>query len=527
MTAFNVMAGGRTQVLVDEQQLQQMAGEMKRLGGELDRLKTAMETLSAVNAPANFMAAAMALCNELASRSKAERVGIGFLRGRYVRLKALSHTEKITRNMQLVQDIEGAMEECLDQDVEVIFPPPKDATFVYRTTEILASRHGNNTVISLPLRRANPKEKASERYGTVVAVLTMERKVDKPFSLAEIETLRLTCDLFTARLVDLYEHDRWPGARALRQTRRVLAWAVGAKNTWAKVAAIAASGFIAFALLVDGKYRVEAPFALDVIEKQVISAPFDGKIESVNANIGDMVFTPQTAAAFDDLNAASPLVKLLPVNHPPAVLATLETTKLVNDRATAQARVNTALARADVDARGDASKKGDEAQAQVDRYEAQISAAEVALIDWQIQQATIKSPVDGVILKGDLKTKIGAPLRTGDEMYTVGQLDKLRAELSVPEDQRSELYVGQHGWLKATSYPDRPIGFTIESIQPMATVSPPKNVFKVRVTLDTAKPEPWMSPGVEGLAKVDIGKARYAWIWTHRMVNWVRMKLWL
>src|SRR4051794_31999022 len=138
MTAFNVMAGGRTQVLVDEQQLQQMTAEMKRLGGELDRLRTAMETLSAVNAPANFMAAAMALCNELASRSKAERVGIGFLRGRYVRLKALSHTEKITRNMQLVQDIEGAMEECLDQDVEVIFPPPKDATFVYRATEILA-----------------------------------------------------------------------------------------------------------------------------------------------------------------------------------------------------------------------------------------------------------------------------------------------------------------------------------------------------------------------------------------------------
>src|SRR4051794_1224752 len=200
MTAFNVMAGGRTQVLVDEQQLQQLTAEMKRLGGELERLKIAMETLSAVNTPVHFVAAAMALCNELASRMKAERVGIGFLKGRYVRLKALSHTEKITRQMQLVQDIESAMEECLDQDVEVIFPPPKEASFVYRSTEILSSRNGPNAVISLPLRRPIPGKQPDDRLGNVVAVLTVERKIDQPFTLAEIETLRLTADLSTSRL---------------------------------------------------------------------------------------------------------------------------------------------------------------------------------------------------------------------------------------------------------------------------------------------------------------------------------------
>src|SRR5271170_5571493 len=115
MTTFNVTAGGRPQVLVDEQQLSQVQSELQRRGLELERLKAAMETLASVNAPARFMAASMALCNELASRWKAERVGIGFLKGRYVRLRALSHTEKITRHMQIVQDIEGAMEECLDQ----------------------------------------------------------------------------------------------------------------------------------------------------------------------------------------------------------------------------------------------------------------------------------------------------------------------------------------------------------------------------------------------------------------------------
>ena len=57
------------------------------------------------------------------------------------------------RNMQLVQDIEAAMEECLDQDVEVLLPAPKDASFVYRMTERLAERHGPSVVCSVPLRR--------------------------------------------------------------------------------------------------------------------------------------------------------------------------------------------------------------------------------------------------------------------------------------------------------------------------------------------------------------------------------------
>src|SRR4051794_23178140 len=102
MTSFNVMAGGRTQVLVDEQQFQQLQAEAGRRGIELERLKSSMETLSAFNTPAHFFAAAMALCNEIASRWNCERVSIGFLKGRYVRVTSLSHTEKITRTMQLV-----------------------------------------------------------------------------------------------------------------------------------------------------------------------------------------------------------------------------------------------------------------------------------------------------------------------------------------------------------------------------------------------------------------------------------------
>ena len=67
MSTFNLMTGGRAQVLVDEQQFQQLKAEAGRRGVELERLKAAMETLSAFNGPARFLAASMALCNERTS----------------------------------------------------------------------------------------------------------------------------------------------------------------------------------------------------------------------------------------------------------------------------------------------------------------------------------------------------------------------------------------------------------------------------------------------------------------------------
>jgi hypothetical protein len=521
MTSFNVNVGGRSQVLVDEQQLQSMQAEVARRGVELERLKAAMETLGSVNAPAHFLAASMALCNELAARWKSERVGIGFLQGRYVRLKALSHTERITRNMQLVQDIEAAMEESLDQDVEIIVPPPKDASFVYRATDNLSNRHGPSAVVNLPLRRERKhlKERNDERYGNVVAVLTLERKLDKPFTLSEIETLRLTSDLFTPRLVDLYENDRWIGAKALRGTRRALAWTVGAKHTWAKVAAIIISGFLAFATLVNGMFHVEAPFTIAATATQILCAAADGILEKVNVEPGDMVFTEETGRIFDDLNALNPLAPVLPIKRPVTILATLEDKDYQDQRREAENNREVHLKKADA-----AASRFDQAEADSERKLAEAEQAKVDFFDNQIRRRQIRTPINGVVFQGDLKSKNGIPVRAGDPLFEIGQ-PALRADLNISEDQIVDVQLGQKGTLKATAYPDRPIHFTVERIFPMATVVQTKNAFKVRVHIDSPNAQ-WLKPGVEGLAKIDVEPRKYGWIWTHKMVDWVRMKLW-
>jgi multidrug resistance efflux pump len=165
------------------------------------------------------------------------------------------------------------------------------------------------------------------------------------------------------------------------------------------------------------------------------------------------------------------------------------------------------------------------AQAQIAQANADKAQAQIDLLNYQIGQANLISPIGGIVVKGDLKHQIGVPVKAGDVLFEVCPLEFLRAQLMFPEDLIFYIEVGQKGKLATASYPGQPIKFVVERINPMAEVVNQRNVFKVRVRL--LETYPWMRPGMEGVAKVSVGKRRYIWIWTRKITNWIRMKLWL
>lgn len=450
------------------------------------RLHQALETLSAVNREHRFTSAAMAFCNEVASRWQCDRVSIGFLKGRYVQLRAMSHTENFSRKMQVVQDIESAMEECLDQDVEILSPAPQDCTYVHRATDQLAKRHGPLAVLSLPLRW----------QGKVLAVLTLERPTEAVFSADEIETIRLACELCTARLANLYEYDRGIVATIAVKLRKCVALLVGARYTWAKIAVLLCMGAILFLIFAKGEFRVKAPFTVEATHQQVIPAPFDGYIKSVDVEIGDTVQGGAT------------------------VLGSLDTVELRLSLAAAKAEKAGYLKQASA-----AMRDGETAKAQIAQADADRAQAQIELLEYQISQSSLVSPLGGVVVKGDLKRQIGAPVKTGEVLFEVCPLEALRAQVLVSEEEIYDIKVGQEGALATASYPGQQIEFVVERINPIAEVANQRNVFKVRVQL--RQTHSWMRPGMEGVAKVSVGQRRYAWMWTRKIVNWIRMQLWL
>ncbi|MBN2590577.1 MAG: HlyD family efflux transporter periplasmic adaptor subunit [Sedimentisphaerales bacterium] len=455
------------------------------------RLREAMETLSAINKQKKFTGAAMAFCNEAAAQWQCERASIGFLKGRYVQLKAMSRTEDFSRKMKVVQDIESTMEECLDQDTEILVPAPKESAYINRAANALSKFYGTQAVLSLPLRHE----------GKVVAILTLERPLDRIFSISEVETIRLACELCTPRLMHLYEHGRWIGAKIASGSRKFASVFVGSKYTWTKLITLLVCAAIVFLIYAEGQFRVKASFVLEATNQQVIPAPFDGYIEKVNVEVGDSVEAGET------------------------ILASLDTTDLRLKLAQAESNKSSYKKQASA-SRDKASRDQDElAQAVIFEEKEKEVDAEIEYLKYQIDQASIISPMSGVVVKGDLKRQIGAPVKVGDVMFEVCPLEALRAQLHIPEDQIFDIEDGQEGELALASDPGRKIQFVVEKINPIAEVENQQNIFKVRVQLREI--HPGMRPGMEGVAKVTIGERRYAWIWSRKIVNWVRMKLWL
>jgi len=452
----------------------------------LQKLHRALGVLAGINRQNRFTGVAMAFCNEMAAQWRCERVSVGFLKGRYVRTQAMSHTEHFSRKMRLVQDIEAAMEECLDQDGEVAYPSAPEATCISRAAGELSANHGGKALLSLPLRHE----------GKPCAVVTLERGPGEVFNSEEVEAIRLACDLCAPRLTSLHGYDRWLGARMAARVRRALAVVVGPQYTWTKVGVVLACAFILFVFFIRGWYRVKAPFVLEAVSQYKIAAPFDGFIKTVGLEVGDAILQDQTA------------------------LAELDTAELRLQLAAAKAEQAGYLKQADA-----AMRDGKTAEAQIAQANADRAKAQIDLLAHRIEQARIASPVTGTLVSGDLKRQIGAPVQTGQILFEVAPLDSLRAQLYVPEDEVFDVAVGQEGQLATATYPGQRIRFIVERVNPAAEVVNNRNVFKVRARLLESRP--WMRPGMEGVAKVTVDKRPYAWIWTRKVINWIRMKLWL
>lgn len=458
---------------------------------QMQQLASGMETTAAVNDQDRFAGAAMALCNDLAARWRCQRVAMGILHGRYVKLKALSHTEKFSRKMALVGQVEAAMEECVDQDVEVLAPAPPEARYVYRAADALAKQHGPAHVLCMPLRH----------QGECVGVLLLQRPVEEPFDPAEVQALRLTADLAWPHVYQLSRHDRWIGAKAATGTRKALAAAVGPKHTWTKVIVLGVLGFLAFAFLVKGTFKVEAPFLISTQTQRQVAAPFSGTLRSSDVQLGQRVQRGDLLAEFD-------------------------TSELEKQAARLQAQVDQHRAEA-MAARGEAVSAMDpskQADYEIAMARARQAEAQLSLLQQQIAKGRVVAPIDGVIVQGEWYQTPDRAFEEGEMLFEIAPAGAVEAELLVDERDVDELSVGNGGELATLAQPGRKIRFTITRIEPVATTENGESGFKVHVNL--LEPPTELKLGQTGVGRVELDDRIYADIWTRRARDWVRMKLW-
>jgi multidrug resistance efflux pump len=486
-------------------------------------LDLAARLIASINDAPSFRGAMLQLSNDLARHLDADRVAIGWLRGgagagrvsggtEQVRVLAISDTEHFDRRMEMVRKLEAAQEECLDQEQAVLYPAPPEkgedadvllSQAITHAHRELAAGDANLRVCSLPMR-------TDER---VLGVMTIEASRPEGeggtgsaggLDLSSIETLQATLDLITPVLRIRRSDDRALPLRAWDSTVKAAGVVVGPKHTVWKLVALAVMILAFVVVFVKVPYNIESDATLEPSAKQIISAPFEGIIKGVAEGI----------EAGAEVDAGQPLLRL-------------DDAELRLQAAEERGALLRAMTEADAYLKENKLPEQQQALAR-----ATSSRAKLDRFELYINQADVRAPINGTIITGDLKDRIGGKADKGEPLFEIAPLDTLVVRIKVDDRDIRFIREGMPGHLARKANPGERIPIVVKRIVPLAKAEEGKNTFEVWAELDTQQLDEQqrrslaLRPGMEGLAKLDTGKRSLLWIGTRRIKDTLRLWLW-
>jgi hypothetical protein len=430
------------------------------------------------------------LCTFLADRLELLRVSLGMAEGGPQRIIATSRGGLATSKTDFLVALGAALDEAVSAGATLMWPVPEAQLAAIGAHDRLCRSHDADWAVSVPVT-----------IDRLTQVICFEGTGDAPEpTTVEIwqELVRLIAPLLALR------HDAQQSlpAHTLTALRHVARdWTVGGDRwRWAALAAVV--GVVLFAGFVRGDARVAARATLEGAILRSITVPFDGYLADAKARPGDRVRAGQVLARLEDRD--------------------LRLQQLMNKAkiAEAQREVTDGVGRRDMTQAGVATARRQQAE------------AELKLVEDNLSRAVLTAPFDAVVISGDPTQQIGAPLRHGETLYELSPLDRYRVAIDVDEQDFAEVMPGQTGGLLLSSLPYDLWPFEVQRVTPIASAKDGHTVFRVDAKLEVAPGEQTeemrrlLRPGMEGVAKIEIGPRRYVWIWTHTMLSWARLKLW-
>ncbi|MCB1761076.1 MAG: HlyD family efflux transporter periplasmic adaptor subunit [Gammaproteobacteria bacterium] len=428
-------------------------------------------------------AAAMETVNYLAEIFQCERVSLAFIKGRQIRLSALSGIATFDPRTQLVQRIEAAMEEALDQSETLLYPSPGNgAGGVLRAHAELCGDHQQASVVTVLLP-------AGER---TIGAVTLERLQGESFGAKTVEWSETLAAVIGPVLDLKRREERSPLVKGANALSSSLAALFGRKYLGFKLLLGAIAAVVASLSILPGTHRVNAPAVVESELRQMLVAPQQGFIREAWARAGDSVRQGELIAALDrdDLD--------------------LEAQKWRSERGKVEKEYQEALA------------KRDRALLSVLRARIEQIDAELQLVQEKISRTRIEAPFDGVLVSGDLSQSLGAPVDIGQVLFEVAPMERYRVALEVDEHEMAGVSAGVEGRLIIAALPQSDYHFKVDQVVPVAVSNEGRNYFRVEASL--SEQSPLLRPGMRGIAKVEVGERDLLWIWTHEVVD--RLRLW-
>ncbi|NNK96535.1 MAG: HlyD family efflux transporter periplasmic adaptor subunit [Desulfobacterales bacterium] len=454
----------------------------QRTSTEKKQLVTIVELVASCLEHQRFDEAATDVATDLTARVLADRVSIGFLDKSSIAVEAVSHSAGFDRRSNLIRDIGEAMHEAIDQNHSICYPKLTDEVLPTHCHATLIDDHHIGNVLTVPFA-AN---------GKMLGAILFERPVERAFDDASIEHCQQIVSMI-GPVLDVRRRDeqgllqrlRQSGKQALDKSRSNIALKAGF------ACLIAVLGMLLF---ISTDYRVTGDARLEAQTQRVIVAPQNGYIAKASIRPGDIVQSGDLLGTLDvkDLN--------------------LEYRKWASQLDQLETEYRDALARHD---RSSVSIT----QARIAQAEAQLN-----LVGEQLMRTQLAAPFDGLVVSGDLTQALGSPVERGQVLFTVAPLDVYRVILNIDERDVGEIKPGQRGDLILSGMPRKPLELTVEKVTPVSTAEEGRNFFQVEAKMNETSD--LLRPGMEGVAKITIERRKLIWIWTHNLVDWLRLTFW-
>lgn len=224
-----------------------------------------------------------------------------------------------------------------------------------------------------------------------------------------------------------------------------------------------------------------------------IAAPVDGTVSSVAAHEGQRVNAGDVLGEMSDWQWRTELVS-------------------------AEAKYQQALLAMQSDLARGAAQSG------ADRTQAEFMRAEVARARARLENAELRSPIDGVVVTPDLQNLAGRRLDAGTTFAQVLDLSSAIVQVAVPESDLVLMKPGEEVAIKLDSYPQRTFRGRISIVSPEAKAVNGDRTFNVEVPLSNA--DATLRAGMTGRGKVSLGWHAAGYVMLRRPALWIWQTLW-
>ncbi len=464
------------------------------LASQLACLRTALSARDWKHSSAEVVA-------EISQLLKCLRVSIGWVVAGQLRVVALSDGVVLEEGAA-IPELNQAMLEAVHQRAVLIWPEAgRSGERITLAHQSLFKAQGLAGVISIPLadhgrvvgvitcERSAPTvglapnsradvaagtfEPAEQRWLEAMAsslspLLTLQYRIDRPLS----ERIRSDVLLFKERLKD-------PKQSGLR-------WTLGLLGLT-----------LAYALVWPMPHRVSGTAKLEGAVQRVLSASQDGYLREVFVRPGDVVKEGQVLARLSD------------------------------DELQSARRARMAEVAQHENGFAEAFARGDRGQAAVEQSKVSEARAQLGLIDQQLARTTLTAPFDGVVIQGDLRQLMGAPVKRGDPLLTLAPGLDWRVMIEVDESEVGSVHRGQVAELRLAAMPGQAIALVVDRVTPVARSTSDGVRYEVE-----AKPTglgaglAGLRPGLQGVAKVALADQPLAFRWVVKGWQWLRLQIW-